>query len=326
MTMAAQAHDAATPVTAPPVTATPVTASRRRRVDAGVVQLSQRDIDGLLLCGEHSGAPFDLLATALRVEPERLSALTSRWRRAGFAATGRLGPGPKWCWLTRDGMTATGLGFRAGPPALGRLAHLRAILAARLWMEASPAWRAGQPWWHSERRLRAGQPAADRAEHIPDAEIHWPSIDGSPYAGQVWAIEVELTPKSAGRTTRIMAELLAPMQYALVVYLTAARARPVVTRAAGSLPPGEQSRMVIRDLPGYAFAPVGSLPGAGPIVRPFGAVAWRGGYWSGNSTPRSPAGRGPKIRRWDSEIARSLMLASRRRIRPCSSNSHSSLP
>jgi hypothetical protein len=256
MTMAAQAHDAITPVTA----------SRRRRVDAGVVQLSQRDIDGLLLCGEHFGAPFDLLAAALRVEPERLSALTARWRRAGFAATGRLGPGPKWCWLTRDGMTATGLGFRAGPPALGRLAHVRAVLAARLWMEASPAWHDGRPWWHSERRLLAGQPAADRAEHIPDAEIHWPSVDGSPYAGQIWAIEVELTPKSAGRTTRIMAGLLTPMQYALVVYLTATRARPVVTRAAGSLPPGEQSRVVVRDLPGYAFVPRGSLPAGGPIV------------------------------------------------------------
>src|SRR5690348_7654578 len=99
MAMAAQAHDAITPVTTPPVTANPGTASpaaasRRRRVDAGVVQLSQRDIDGLLLCGEHFGAPFDLLATALEVEPERLSALTTRWRRAGFAATGRLGPGP----------------------------------------------------------------------------------------------------------------------------------------------------------------------------------------------------------------------------------------
>src|SRR5689334_4994472 len=269
MIMAAQAHDALTPVTAAPVTApsvaapsvtaAPVTPSRRRRVDAGVVQLSQRDIDGLLLCGEHFGAPFDLLATALRVEPERLSALTARWRRAGFAATGRLGPGPKWCWLTRDGMAATGLGFRAGPPALGRLAHVRAILAARLWMEASPAWRESQPWWHSERRLLAGQPAAERAEHTPDAEIHWPSIDGSPYAGQIWAIEVELTPKSAGRTTRIMAGLLSGMEYALVIYLTAARARSVVTRAAGSLPPGEQSRVVVRDLPGYAFAPRGSL-------------------------------------------------------------------
>ena len=251
--MTARAHDAIAP-------------TRRRRADAGVLHLSQRDIDGLLLCGEHSGVPFDLLATALRVEPERLSPITARWRRAGFAATARLGPGPKWCWLTRDGMAATGLGFSAGPPALGRLAHLRAILAARLWMEASPAWREGRPWWHSERRLRAGQPAIDRAGHIPDAEIHWPSLDGSPYAGQVWAVEVELTPKSAGRTTRIMAGLLSPMQYALVIYLTAARARPVVTRAAGLLPPGERSQVVVRDLPGYAFAPVGSLPGGGPMV------------------------------------------------------------
>ena len=289
MAMAAQAHDAITPITAAPGTATPAAASRRRRVDAGVVQLSQRDIDGLLLCGEHFGAPFDLLATALGVEPERLSTLTARWRRAGFAATGRLGPGPKWCWLTRDGMTATGLGFRAGPPALARLAHVRAILAARLWMEASPAWRDGRPWWHSERRLLAGRPAADRAEHLPDAEIHWPSLDGSPYAGQIWAIEVELTPKSAGRTTRIMTGLLAPMQYALVVYLTAARARPVVTRAAGSLPPGEQSRLVVRDLPGYAFAPRGSLPAGGPIVAASGPswVTYRG-Y---TSTQSSPMGR-----------------------------------
>ena len=284
MTMAAHAHNAIPPGTAPPVIA-----SRRRRVDAGVVQLSQRDIDGLLLCGEHFGAPFDLLAAALRVEPERLSALTARWRRAGFAATGRLGPGPKWCWLTRDGMTATGLGFRAGPPALGRLAHVRAILAARLWMEASPAWHDGRPWWHSERRLLAGQPAADRAEHLPDAEIHWPSLDGSPYAGQIWAIEVELTPKSAGRTMRIMTGLLAPMQYALVVYLTAARARPVVTRAAGSLPPGEQSRLVVRDLPGYAFAPRGSLPAGGPIVAASGpsCVTYRGC----TSTQSAPMGR-----------------------------------
>lgn len=103
-----------------------------RRADAGTVRLSQRDIDGLLLCGEHYGAPADLLATALRVEEARLPAITARWRRAGYAATGRLGPGPGWCWLTRDGMTATGLGFPALRPSLGRLAHVRAVLAARL--------------------------------------------------------------------------------------------------------------------------------------------------------------------------------------------------
>ena len=180
-------------------TTTTIAAARPRRADAGTVRLSQRDIDGLLLCGEHYGAPADLLAAALRVEEARLPAITARWRRAGYASTGRLGPGPAWCWLTRDGMTATGLGFPALRPSLGRLAHIRAVLAARLWLAAGPAWAGGHAWWQSERRLRADQPAAGRSGHLPDAEIHWPSIAGSPYAGQVWAVEVELTPKPLAR-------------------------------------------------------------------------------------------------------------------------------
>ena len=229
-----------------------------RRADAGTVRLSQRDIDGLLLCGEHFGAPADLLAVALRVDPARLPAITARWRRAGYAATGRLGPGPGWCWLTRDGMAATGLGFPATRPSLGRLAHLRAILAARLWLAATPAWAGGQAWWHSERRLRADRPAAGRREHVPDAEIHWPSLDASPYAGQVWAVEVELTPKPLGRTTRIMTGLLSPLRYAQVIYLTAPAARPVVTRAAAALPAGDQARITVRALPASAFTPEAS--------------------------------------------------------------------
>ncbi|MGH3286941.1 MAG: hypothetical protein ACRDPD_20045, partial [Streptosporangiaceae bacterium] len=120
---------------------------------------------------------------------------------------------------------------------------------------ANPAWHDGRAWWHSERRLRADRPAAGREGHIPDAEIHWPSIDGSPYAGQVWAIEAELTPKPIERTTRIMTGLLEPMRYAQVVYLTAPAARSVVTRAASSLPAGERARVAVRDLPETAFTP-----------------------------------------------------------------------
>jgi hypothetical protein len=246
--MTAQAHDTVAPVTA---------ARSARRVDAGVVQLTQRDIDGLLLCAEHYGAPYDLLASALVVPPERLSPILRRWRRTGYAATRRLGRGPAWCWLTRDGMSATGLGFPAARPALGRLAHIRAVLAARLWLETSPGWESGHAWWHSERRLRAGQPVGSRG-HVPDAEIHWPSIPGSRYAGQVWAIEVELTPKPLPRTTRIMGELMTSRQYSLVVYLTAPAARSVVTRAAASLPPGEQPRVAVRELPAIAFVPAPS--------------------------------------------------------------------
>ena len=91
---------------------------------------------------------------------------------------------------------------------------------------------------------------------MPDAEIHWPSTDTSPYAGQVWAVEVELTAKSLGRTTAIMGGLLAgPARYAQVLYLTAPPARPVVTRAAAAVPADWQARIIIRDLPPAAFTP-----------------------------------------------------------------------
>jgi hypothetical protein len=55
-----------------------------------------------------------------------------------------------------------------------------------------------------------------------------------------------------------MAGLLAgPARYAQVLYLTAPPARPVVTRAAGTLPADQAARVVVRDLPAYAFAPEG---------------------------------------------------------------------
>ena len=231
--------------------------ARKARHDTGALWLTQRDIDGLVLCGEHYAAPYDLLAAALRMRSmHAVHHLVMRWRSTGYATRGRLGPGPAWCWLTREGLAATGLGFRASRPALARLAHIRAVLAARLWLEARPGWSQGQAWWHSERRLKAAQLPPGyrgRREHVPDAEVHWPSIDGSPHAGQVWAIEVELTPKALTRTSRIMTGLLTPPRYARVLYLTAAAAESVVTRAAATLPRQEQARLIVENLPRSAL-------------------------------------------------------------------------
>jgi hypothetical protein len=227
---------------------------RARRFDAGVLRLTQRDIDAFLLCAEHYGAPYDLLADAMGINRNHLNRLMFRWRRAEYVATGRLGPGPLWCWLTRDGMAATGLGYPATRPALARLAHSRAVLAARLWLAGGQVWAESQAWWHSERRLRAAGPA-NSAGHIPDAEIHWPSIEGSPYGGQVWAIEVELTPKPVDRTAQIMTEMLTSPRYATVVYLTRSSARPVVQRAVASLPAVDRARVAVRELPAAAHNP-----------------------------------------------------------------------
>ena len=229
-----------------------------RRADYGQVRLGRRDIDGLILCAEHYGAPYDLLAAALAAQPARLRAITARWRRAGFAATGRLGPGPAWCWLTPAGMAAAGLGYPATRPALARLAHIRAVLAARLWLQAAPAWTHGRAWWHSERRIRAALPGPGVGTgHLPDAEIHWPVLDASPYAGQVWAVEVELTPKPLaahgadhGRAARPACAVRAgdlPDRPG-----RPARRDPRRGRAAAA---GQQARIVIRDLPPAAFTP-----------------------------------------------------------------------
>ena len=227
---------------------------RARRSDAGKIQITQRDIDGLVLCAEHYGAPYDLLGPALNTSRPAVKALVHRWRQAGFAGTARLGPGPWWCWLTKEGMAATGLKYHAERPALGRLAHIRAVLAARLWLASGQAWHEGQAWWHSERRLNTGRPR-NGGRHVPDAEIHWPSIEGSPYAGQVWAIEVELTPKPVTRTTGIMTEMLSGTGYSSVVYLTSPAAHRVVTSAAARLGAADQARLAVRGLPEYAFVP-----------------------------------------------------------------------
>jgi hypothetical protein len=233
-----------------------LTAARpARRSDAGTIRLSQRDIDGLVLCGEHYAAPYDLLAEVLLAPRDRVAAIVARWRRAGYAATGRLGSGPAWCWLTRYGMAATGLRYPAGEPSLGQLAQIRAVLAARIWLARNPDWEQAQPWWQSERRFRAHDPAAARGGHVPNAEVHWPSIEGCPYAGQVWAVEVELTAKAAARTARIMAGLLSPERYAQVIYLTAPPARTGVAHAVLALPPGDQPRVTVRELPAAAFLP-----------------------------------------------------------------------
>jgi hypothetical protein len=233
-----------------------------RRDDAGTFKITDRDITGLTLCAEQYGAPYDLLAAALDVTVDRLRGIVARWRHAGYATTGGLGHGPAWCWLTPAGMGLLGLAYPAGEPAAARLAHIRAVLATRLWLQASEVYSSGQAWWRSERRIHAATGGQDGTAHLPDAEVHWPSLDDSPYAGQIWAIEAELTPKPLDRTTGIMRALLTRTgdygpasrsgrepRYGQVVYLAAPAAAPIVARAIAELPPPLQARMVSRDLP-----------------------------------------------------------------------------
>jgi hypothetical protein len=158
-----------------------------RRDDAGTFKITDRDITGLALCAEQYGAPYDLLAAALEVTVDRLRGIVARWRHAGYATTGGLGRGPAWCWLTPAGMRLLGLAYTAQEPSVTRLAHIRAVLATRLWLEAGEVYQDGWACWRSERRIRAATDGHAGITHLPDAEVHWPSLDASPYAGQIWA-------------------------------------------------------------------------------------------------------------------------------------------
>jgi hypothetical protein len=218
----------------------------------------------MLFTAEMYGVQLDHLAAVLGVSEARARAIAARWRARGHAETARLGPGRPWTWLTRAGLTACGLPYAAAPPALGRLAHIRAVAAVRLALESASSYPAGGGYWRSERRLRArlGGRIGLR-EHIPDGEVHWPDDAPVAWAGECWAIEAELTPT-------IMRELLTrtgdygepaaqaraagPPRHARVIYLCAPAARPTVTRARKALAEAG-ARIEIRHLPpGAAMA------------------------------------------------------------------------
>jgi hypothetical protein len=227
---------------------------------------------GLIFVGEMYGVQIDQLALVLEMTPRRAAAAAARWRAAGTAATAVLSRGPRWVWLTRTGLACCGLRYSPVAPGLSRLAHLRAVTAVRLAFMAAPQFAAGGAYWRSERRLRARMGGRmGQREHVPDAEVHWPDETGLPWAGECWAIEAELTPKTAARTVTIMRELLTrtgdygcpaadvqvpgrPARHARAVYLCSQAAAPVVSRARARLG-ALGARVEIRILPDGASFP-----------------------------------------------------------------------
>jgi hypothetical protein len=224
----------------------------RRRSDAGQIRLQARDVTGLITLAEMYAAPYDLLAARLATPEKLLRSVVGRWRAAGLAATGRLTDGPFWCWLTPAGMRHVGYQWEAARPPLARLAHVRASLAARIWLEAGEAWQQGSAEWRCERELRASRAGVGQPGHVPDAEVTWPSVPGSPRAGETWCVEVELTPKALARAQQIMAGLLA-QHYAQLVYLCAPPALNVITQAAKKFRAEQTARVVVLPLPPAAL-------------------------------------------------------------------------
>ena len=159
------------------------------------------------------------------------------------------------------------------------------MTAVRLALEAVPLYRGAGAYWRSERRLRARLGGRlGRRDHLPDGEVHWP--DAGPgtglapvaWAGECWAVEAELTPKTVTRTAAIMRELLArtgdygctadeavmpgwPARHARALYVCSPAAQPTVSRARDT-PGPHRSRH--RDPPAAAARPARTAGPARP--------------------------------------------------------------
>jgi hypothetical protein len=239
-------------------------------------ELASRHAAELLFTAEMYGLQLDQLAELLGGTMRQARALAGRWSSSGLADTAVLSQGPPWVWLTRGGLQACGLKYSPGPPALARLGHTRAVTAARLALQSVPVYLDGGAHWRSERHLRArlGSHRGVR-DHLPDAEVHWPDAPagGAPpaWAGECWAIEAELTPKTLARTMAIMREVLArtgdygcpaaearmaglPPRHARAVYLCSPAATGTVLRAKDALG-SLGGRIEVRTLPATAYLP-----------------------------------------------------------------------
>jgi hypothetical protein len=228
--------------------------------------LAVRNADALVFAADMYGIQFDQLAT-LAGGDRAARAAVARWRSLGYAQTGRLSPGPPWVWVTKAGLAACGLSYAAAEPALSRLAHIRAVTAARMALESTAAYRLARPFWRCERRIRSRHGVGVR-QHLPDAEVHWPDEAPVAWAGECWAVEAELTPKTVARTTAIMREILVrtgdygclaadaavpgrPARHARALYVCSPAAVGTVLRARAQLGP-LAARIEVRDLPAGA--------------------------------------------------------------------------
>ena len=232
------------------------------------------DIHALVFIAEMYGVQLDQLAIVLGIPVERARQVAARWRNLGLADSARLGPGPPWVWVTRTGLAACGLRYPAAPPAPSRLAHIRAVTAVRLALQATTAYQRAGASWYGERRILAEGRGGFLA-HLPDGELHWPPGAAVSWAGECWAVQAVVARTAAACAAGVMRDLLAragdgclsarprepgrPPRYARAVYLCSAAALPAVVRARDEL--GRAGAQIeIRNLPAEAALP---LPPAG---------------------------------------------------------------
>ncbi|MGV9676369.1 hypothetical protein ACWDSJ_13900 [Nocardia sp. NPDC003482] len=166
------------------------------------VRFSARDMTVLTILAEMYGAPLDLVASMLGVSRSRAYRIVAKWQRAHMISGNRVRPvpGAMWVYPTRSACEALlDRPVRHWVPTPKMAAHTLAVLQLRLALTGLDLER-----WISERTLRSESGLTKAGE--PRPHIH----DGRylTSAGDLWAVEVELTAKSIAAARNSVAQAL----------------------------------------------------------------------------------------------------------------------
>lgn len=222
-------------------------ALRDGRADKGLIRCTPRDERALGFLAQMRCAWEPDLRLVLRepggppLSARAVQATVDRWRRARWVRAEKT-------WTRHPRMVSllpAGYGLVGDQPVYkplgeGLRQHHAAVSRCRLWLEGSKITNYGRlVSWRSEREIRqasyAPPPVGSTSGHVPDGVATFEHV------GEV-AIEVELSPKEAGRLDPIVEELAT--LYAATWYLGLSSARVAVAASvarlveAGRIPPG----------------------------------------------------------------------------------------
>ncbi|MFI2473884.1 hypothetical protein [Nocardia xishanensis] len=209
-------------------------------------RLSPRDMAGLTILAEMYGAPRDVVAEMLQVSINRAYRITAKWEAAHMISDKRMRPvpGPSWVFPTKAAAEALlGRSVRYWVPTPKMAAHTKAVFQLRLALTGLDLDR-----WISERAMRAevGLVKAGQARpHIHDGRY-------LTAAGDWWAVEVELTAKSAAAARSSVAQALEVARRAdcagLTYYCRGDAVKNAIRTAAAGLDLSGAPKLTLTDL------------------------------------------------------------------------------
>jgi DNA-binding CsgD family transcriptional regulator len=193
----------------------------KRRRDSGSFQVSERDLELLLLIAEQYAITLDQLARLIGRTYRTARGLRDRWCNAGWTQSAKLAVElPPFVWLTSPGNRVIDSPYRTWNAHPGLATHIEAVTDVRLLLEREL--RIGE--WECERSLaQRSPPRSENRPHLPDAVLTCPKRI---------AVEVELHLKSRTRLETIIEEL--SLNYDSVWYFAPDRLRPKLTELAQS--------------------------------------------------------------------------------------------